>query len=141
MRSVLLAAFEKSGLPYYRYLKDAGHHVRVLDCFEHDHRKLVRRYGAKSLLEVAGRRNVVSAEVAAARFDAALVVDGDDFVRTALILQSLRDAGIANIIVATKDASRRVPFRRSGAHSVLIAEDGAVLGAELESLLTWHLPA
>ncbi len=141
MRSVLLAAFEKTGIPYFRYLKDAGHLVRVLDCFDHDHRKLMRRYGAKSLLATAGTRTDVSAQVAAAGFDVALVLDGDDFVRTALILQSLRDAGIPNIIVVTNDASRRLAFRRTGAHSVLIAQDGAFLDTELESLLTWHRPA
>lgn len=141
MRKVLLAAFEKTGIPYFRYLKDAGHFVRVLDCFDHDHRKLIRRYGANALLATAGRRSDVSAQVAAASFDAAIVVDGEDFVRTALILQSLRDAGISNIIVITNDASRRLSFRRAGAHSVLIAADGALLDHELASLLTWHLPA
>ena len=49
MQKILLAAFSKEGTPVKGYLTELGHRVKVLDCFEDYHRKLLRWYGADTL--------------------------------------------------------------------------------------------
>lgn len=120
MSRLLVVAFGSEGLTYVRQGQQLGMTVRVLDCFDHLHRKLSGWYG-KETLQVQGRRSDVRAAVERERFDAAIVHEDADYVRTALITQSLREAGVATIIVVTMDPSKRAIYRRCGAHRVIVA--------------------
>ncbi|MCL6517115.1 hypothetical protein [Alicyclobacillus sp.] len=105
---------------YVSRSQQRGIRVRVLDCFDEYHHRLNRWFG-EDVLQVEGHRAAVRRAVAAEGFDAALVHDAGDLVRTALIIQALHDAGIPNVMVVTQDARRRPVYRRCGAHQVLVA--------------------
>ncbi|MCL6446282.1 MAG: hypothetical protein K6T83_23030 [Alicyclobacillus sp.] len=115
---LLMVSFGPEGLTYVRKARQQGMTVRVLDCVERHHRKLMKWYG-DAVLHVQGHRADVRSVVANEHFDVALVHEEQDFVRTALITQSLREAGVPNIIVVTRDESRRAMYRRCGAHRVV----------------------
>ncbi|MBX5435716.1 MAG: hypothetical protein IRZ33_00705 [Alicyclobacillaceae bacterium] len=120
MYRLLVVSFGREGLAYVRLGRQRGMSVRVLDCVDRYHRQLVQWYG-DDVLQVAGRRADVRAVVAREAFDAAIVHEDSDFIRTALITQSLREAGVRTIVVVTPDISRRMMYRRCGAHRIVVA--------------------
>lgn len=141
MQKILLSAYSRDDAALREYFVTLGHRVRVLDCFEDYHRKLVRWYGPETLLTVEGHRSDVIGEVSRHHYDIAVVVDTEDFVRTALIVQALREAGVGHLLVVTKEAGRKTVFRRSGAHQVLVAENQEDLWFQLPRVLFHYMPA
>lgn len=141
MQNVLIAAFSKEGIPVQKYLVELGHRVQILDCFEDYHRSLKRWYGQNSLLSVQGHRSDVSEEVSKHHYDLAVVLDTGDFVRTALITQSIREAGVGNLLVVTKARENKSVFRRCGAHKVIVAVDEEELWTQLDRALLQYMPA
>ncbi|GGJ05703.1 hypothetical protein GCM10010885_13560 [Alicyclobacillus cellulosilyticus] len=133
MTHLLIAAFGREGLTYAREAERLGWQYRVLACFEDVHSQLSRWHGDK-VLHVQGRRADVMRAVAECRFDAAIVQDDEHFIRTALITQSLHDAGVPLIIVVTRDPARRAMYRRCGAHRMVVAADAA---AAWPAVLRW----
>lgn len=121
MTKLLVAAFDKQGMVYVHHGQQMGMDVRVLDCFDSFHPNLTAWYGEDMILRVHGRRSDVTAAVVQEGFDAAVVHETSDFIRTALIVQSLAKAGIKRIAVVTNDIARRAMYRRCGAHRVLIS--------------------
>lgn len=136
MFKILIASFGREGFTYVRNSRQLGMYVRVLDCFDRYHKRLARWYGDE-VLQVAGRRSDVRDTVAPERFDVAIVQEEADFVRAALVTQSLREAGIGNIIVVTPDAAKRTVYRRCGATRVVVAESAE----EAWGLLNRYLPS
>ncbi|GMA50243.1 hypothetical protein GCM10025857_16000 [Alicyclobacillus contaminans] len=120
MPKLLIAAFGKESLTYVRRARQLGLHVRVLDCVDAYHVRLLQWFG-DDLLQVHGRRNQVREKVAVEHFDVAIVHEDENFVKTALITQSLREAGIPQVMVVTRDAVRKSVYRRCGAHQVIVA--------------------
>jgi D-arabinose 1-dehydrogenase-like Zn-dependent alcohol dehydrogenase len=121
MLKLLIAAFGTEGLTYYRNCQALGFNVQVLDCFEEHHKQLCRWYG-KDILHVQGRRADVREAVSKALFDVSIVHESPDFVRTALITQSLREAGVATIFVVTRASTHVSMYRKFGAHRVVVAD-------------------
>jgi D-arabinose 1-dehydrogenase-like Zn-dependent alcohol dehydrogenase len=120
MSRILVAAFGAEGRLYVQRIRQLGGQVRVLDCFEEHHAQLSRWYG-DDVLQVQGRRADVRRAVARERFDAAVIQESPEFIRTALITQSLREAGLPLIVVLTSAAERAAMYRRCGAHEVVVA--------------------
>ncbi len=110
--------------------------VRVLDCIDVYHRQMSLWYG-NLLLHSAGRRHDVRTVVAREQFDVAVVQEDEDFVRTALITQSLREAGVGTIFVVTSDPGRRMMYRRCGAHRIVAAKSEN----EAWEIIAGYLPA
>ena len=123
---MLVAAFHPESQRYVKFATESGMIVRVLDCVESEHKRLVRRFG-DAVLTVRGTRGEVRKTVAAEGFEVAVVHEGEDFVLTALITQSLREAGVPLVVVVTSDITRAAMYRKLGAHQVIAAdsEDGA----------------
>ena len=134
MLKTLIAAFSNEGLTLVRNCKRKGMNVKVLDCFDLYHPQLTEWYG-KDILQTQGRRTDVRGAVAREAFDVAVVNEDTDFVRTALITQSLREGGVRKIVVVTKDASKRAVYRRCGAHRVVIASSPESAWSELQDLI------
>ncbi|MBX6353090.1 MAG: NAD-binding protein [Thermoflavifilum sp.] len=122
MSRILVAAFGEQGQLYVHGIRQLGAQVRVLDCFEEYHAQLCRWYGT-DVLQVQGRRVDVRRAVARERFDAAVVQESPDFIRSALITQSLREANVPRILVVTGDPEHAPMFRRCGAHQVFLARN------------------
>ncbi|QQE79483.1 NAD-binding protein [Alicyclobacillus sp. SO9] len=141
MQNTLIASFGKEGISLYQHLTDLGHRVQVLDCFDDYHRRLTRWYKKDTLLPIEGHRTNVTQEVSKHHYDLAIVIAMQDFVRTALITQSLREAGVSNVVVVTKDSTNRSVFRRLGAHKVVVAEDEEQLWIQLDRALVEYMPA
>jgi Trk K+ transport system NAD-binding subunit len=121
MLKLLIAAFGTEGLTYYRNCQALGFTVQVLDCFEEHHQRLCSWYG-KDILHVQGRRADVRTAVSKELFDVAIVHESPDFVRTALITQSLREAGVAKIFVVTNHQTHVSMYRKFGAHRVIVTD-------------------
>jgi len=120
MPKVLVSALGSESLTYVRRCRLLGMSVKVLDCFESHHKQLSQWFG-DDVLHVVGRRLDVRSAVEGEGFHAAIVQENDDFVKAALIVQSLREAGVNNIVVVTPDAAKRVMYRRFGAQHVVVA--------------------
>ncbi|WDL98677.1 NAD-binding protein [Alicyclobacillus sp. ALC3] len=120
MLNLLLVSFSREGTTYYRRARQSGMAITALDCVETYHKRLSQWYG-DNLLQTLGRRKAVSRAVAAGRFDAAVVHEDTDYVHTALITQSLREAGVYRIVLVTSDSTRAALYRRLGAHRVIVA--------------------
>lgn len=140
MPKLLIAAFEPTGLAYVSRARALGLDVRVLDCFDTHHQQLHTWYG-EAVLHVQGRRSDVTDRVAAEGFDVAVVDEDRDYVRAALIVQSLRAAGIETIVAITRDPAKRALYRRCGAHRVIVASDAEQAWALLTRFLPKHMPA
>lgn len=134
MLQALVVAFSREGLTYVKNCREFGLSVRVLDCFDVYHPQLSQWY-SQELLQAQGRRADVRSVVAREGFDVAIVNDDTDFVRTALITQSLREGGVGRIVVVTKDESKRSLYRRSGAHRIVVADSPQAAWAEINDLL------
>lgn len=134
MLQALVVAFTREGMSYVERCRESGLSVRVLDCFDVYHPQLSQWYGSE-LLQTQGRRVDVRNAVAHEGFDAAIVHEDTDFVRTALITQSLREGGVGRIVVVTKDESKRGVYRRCGAHRVVVAQSAEEAWNELYNLL------
>lgn len=115
---ILIAAFHQGSQRYVQYADESGMTVRVLDCVDVQHKRLLRTFG-KKVLTVPGTRGEVRRVVSTEAFDVALVHEASDFVLTALITQSLREAGVPLIVVVTADENKASMYRRLGAHHVL----------------------
>jgi hypothetical protein len=122
MPKILIAAFGKESLTYVRRCRLLGLSVRILDCVDVYHKQLLRWFG-DDLLHVNGRRSDVRKVVSEEAFDAAIVQEDANFVKSALIVQSLREAGVRTIIVVTQDPEKKMLYRRCGAHRVIEAND------------------
>lgn len=135
---LLVSAFGQEGLHYVEGGRQYGVEVRVLDCLETHHKTLANWFG-NAVLHVRGHRGDVSRAVRDEQFDAAIVHEDEaDFVRTALITQSLREAGVPKIFVVTRDPEHRRMYLRLGAHRVIIA-NSAVEAWDKISLLVPEL--
>jgi len=136
MTKLLVAAFDKEGIVYVGSGQQLGMDVRILDCFEPFHKQLISWYGKDTVLHVNGRRADVTTAVQQEHFDAAIVHEISDFVRTALVVQALSEAGIKRIVVVTQDGSRRGMYRRCGAHRIVVAPTPE----QARTLLSRYLP-
>lgn len=121
MLNLLVVSFSREGFTYLHRGRQTGMAVKVLDCLEKYHPQLAQWYGTDRL-QTAGRRKDVRTAVAKASFDAVVVHEDIDYVHTALIMQSLREAGVRRILVVTRDASRVPTYRRFGANRVIVAQ-------------------
>lgn len=131
---MLVAAYGKESQNYVQHGREVGVDVRILDCLESYHRMLKRWFG-DAILHVPGKRGDVAQAVAGEHFDVAVIQDDEDFVRTALITQALREAGIPRVYVVTSEAERRTMFRRLGAHRVLVSNSVDEAWSHIASLL------
>ncbi|QSO50303.1 hypothetical protein JZ785_15190 [Alicyclobacillus curvatus] len=131
---VLVAAFHPGNQRYVDFARESGMMVRVLDCVESEHRRLLRHFG-KTVLTVPGTRGEVRRGVASEGFDVALVHEAADFVLTALITQSLKEAGVPLIVVVTSDGTRASMYRRLGANQVVETQSEETAWAALEGML------
>jgi predicted acetyltransferase len=122
MPKLLISAFDEEGLTYVRRSRQLGLSIRVLDCFDTYHHRMIQWFG-NDVLHVQGRRSDVTAAVAQEDFDVAIIQEDKDFVRTALITQSLREAGVGTIIAVTNDPMKRTLYRKFGAHYVIVANN------------------
>lgn len=137
MPRLLLAAFDQEGLTYVHCSQQLGMAVRVLDCFEDYHQRLKQLYG-NQLLHAVGRRSDVADVVAENHFDVGVVHEHPrDFIRSALITQSLRESGLRFIVVVTSDPSKASMYRRCGAHRVIVSESADKAWPAIQA----HLPS
>jgi Trk K+ transport system NAD-binding subunit len=134
MPKILIAAFGKESLTYVRRSRQMGLHVRILDCVEAHHGQLLRWFG-DDILQVNGHRSDVRKRVVEEGFDAAIVHEDDNFVRSALITQSVREAGVQHVMVVTKDPVRHTLYRRCGAHHIVVANSVEQAWMKLSSYL------
>jgi Trk K+ transport system NAD-binding subunit len=132
---MLVVAFHPGNEKYVKYAKQSGMVVRVLDCVEPEHKRLSRNFGDE-LLTVQGTRGEVRRAVANEGFDVALVHESVDFILTALITQSLREAGVPLIVVVTPDGSKASMYRRLGAHQVLTTQREDETWVNIEGMLS-----
>jgi hypothetical protein len=122
MPKVLIVSFQREGMLYVNRAMMLGMDVRILGCVENYRHQLVSWYGDK-VLHVQGRRTDVKRCVTEEQFDVAIVQEEANYVQTALITQSLYEAGIGQIIVVTPDPSKRILYRRCGANHTIIASN------------------
>lgn len=134
MMRLLVASLGNECVGYVRYGQHLGMKVRVLDCVEAHHKRLTRQYG-DAVLHSPARRAEVKSVVEHEQFDAAIVHEDTDFVRTALITQALREAGIPTIIVVTRDGNKRTLYRRCGAHHIIVTSNDDEVWAGLNRIL------
>ncbi len=135
MARLLVAAFGHEGLPYVDGAERLNIIVRVLDCFDEFHQRLQRLYG-DIVLHAPGTKHDVAQAVAKARFDVAVVhEDAFEFVRSALIVQSLCDSGIRHIVVVTANKDRIAMYRRIGANRVIVASSAEEAWPKVEESL------
>jgi|SRR5579875_3631298 len=140
MPKLLVVAFHQEGLTYVERAMVLGMDVRVLDCVDNYHHQLTAWYG-DNVLQVQGRRADVKERVMEEKFDAAIIQEDLDFVRAALITQSLREAGVRQIIVVTPDPMKRSMYRRCGAHRVVVAANEEQAWTALEHYLPTYVSA
>lgn len=135
MLKLLVVSFGESGLTYVQQATQAGCEVRVLDCSESHHNRLESWYGPSLLLYAEGHRTSVRDVVAKEGFMAALVEESDDFVYTALITQSLREAGVRDITVVTASPLRRGIYQHFGADRVWVTRPPREVWRQLSDVL------
>jgi Trk K+ transport system NAD-binding subunit len=140
MSKMLIVSTSYDGKEYFQRARSIGLEVYALDCFEGHHRQLKDWYGS-AMLEVAGRRADVVKLLTPHQFDVAVIHEDDDYVRSALIAQSLRDCGIPLVLVVTSDASRVRIYRRTGAHRVIVANSASEAWNCFEQWLVANQPA
>ncbi|TDY44529.1 hypothetical protein C7445_10927 [Alicyclobacillus sacchari] len=99
----------------------AGIDVRVLTCFDDVHHK-VRAWYPNRTIGVPAHKATVKAAVQSAKLDIAIVREMHDVIRSALLIQTLREAGVPQIIVMCKDESRAQMYRRCGANNVVVVD-------------------
>jgi hypothetical protein len=134
MTKLLVVAFGREAVTYVGRSRQMGMCVRILDCVDSRHKQLVRLFG-KDVLHVQGHKSNVRGAVEEEHFDAAIVHEDSDFVRTALITQSLREAGVHKIVVVTSDSAKRSMYRRCGAHSIVVASSAEQAWESLPQLV------
>ncbi len=100
----------------------AGFDVRLLVCFEDVQHKM-RAWYPERLLVVPAHKVSVTAAVRAEGFGGALVCELGDPIRTALVVQALRDASVPRVTVLSRHPARAQLYVRSGAHDVLCADE------------------
>lgn len=140
MTKLLIASYLPTGLVYVEKGKSEGMHVRVLDCIDVYHKQLHAQFG-DATLHTPGRKSDVLEKVSSEQFDIAIVEEDIDYVQTALITKTLREAGIPAVFVIAKDPSKRSMFRRCGAHRVITHADPHQAWAILKRYLPACLPA
>lgn len=119
----------------------AGVDVRMLDCFDATHHS-VESWLPGRTLQVPAHRMSVQAAVESEGFEIAVVHDqADDFVRTALLTRTLRDAQVRHVLVVCTDSSRCSLYRRCGAHQVIRLDAQTDLWSHLESCLSMNITA
>ncbi|MCL6626839.1 hypothetical protein [Alicyclobacillus shizuokensis] len=138
---LLLVAFSEAGVDYARRAQELGARVRVLDCFDTYHRQLRQWYGRDMLLTTDGNRAAVREAAVQEQLDVAVVHDDVDFVRSALVVQSLCQAGVPEVLVVTEHPSHRRMFRSLGAHQVIVSSSREAAWAQLYRYLPKHMPA
>lgn len=118
-----------------------GIDVRVLDCFEEGHAHVQTHYPNR-LLRASAHRSAVKAAVEAEQFDVAVIrEESSDFVRYALLAQTLREARVRRVVVVCSDASRVSLYRRCGAHQVVEDTPDADLWQTLAPLVQVEVTA
>lgn len=117
-----------------------GLDVRLLVCFEDVQHKM-RAWYPDRLLVVPAHKASVTAAVRAEGFGAALVCELGDPIRTALVVQALRDASVSRVVVLSRHPARAQLYMRSGAHDVLCADDREHLWAAFLNGMSVQEPA
>lgn len=140
MPNVLIVSFQREGMLYVNRAMMLGMDVRVLDCVENHHHKLVSWYGDK-ILHTQGRRADVKRSVSKEQFDVAIIQEESNYVQTALITQSLFEAGINQIIVVTPDPTKRLLYRRCGANHTIVAANQEQAWSMVKRLLPTSVSA
>lgn len=138
---LLVAALKADDRPYVDNLLQLGVDVRVLDCFEKMHAS-VQAWYPNCFIHVPAHHLAVKQAVQAEAFDAAVIMEiADDFVRTALLAQTLRDAHVGQVIVISKDIARVNLYRRCGAHQIIIAHTPDEIWNQVEPYLFANVTA
>lgn len=122
MAPKMLVAAHPDNKAFIEAAATVGVDVRVLDCFEEHHAKLQTMYQSLCI-HVPAHRNAVKQAVSSEMFDVAVVHEiGNDFVKTALLTQTLREARVQNIFVVTQNVASIPLYRRCGAHQVFVRD-------------------
>lgn len=138
---LLVATFQMEDKPFIHRLIQGGVDVRILDCFDETHAYIHALYKTRSI-QVAANHTAVKSTIVAEKFDVAVIREvGDDFVRTALLAQTLREARVGQVLVVSADESRFTLYRRCGAHQVIVAESSQSIWEQVETLLSVHVTA
>ncbi|WAH36586.1 hypothetical protein [Alicyclobacillus dauci] len=120
---LLVASFHAEEKPYVDNALVDGIDIRILDCFEETH-KIIHSWYPGRIIHAPAHRIPVKRAVEEESFDVAIVHESkDDFVRTALLAQTLRDARVRHVLVVTSDVARTPIYRRCGAHQVVVSSD------------------
>ncbi|GEO26146.1 hypothetical protein AAC03nite_19310 [Alicyclobacillus acidoterrestris] len=138
---LLVAAFAAEDRPYVDRAIEHGIDVRILDCFEDVH-ALVQFWYKRRSIHVPAQKQSVKSAVGKEYFDMAVIRDTPhDFVRAALLAQTLREANVGQVVVVANDASRVPIYRRCGAHQVVISEHPVEFWTQLEQRLLSQVTA
>lgn len=138
---LLVATFQLEDKPFIHHFIQTGVDVRILDCFDETHSYIHSLYKTRSI-QVAANHTAVKSTIMAEKFDVAVIREvGDDFVRTALLAQTLREARVSQVIVVSADGSRAALYRRCGAHQVIVADSSQSVWEQVEALLSAHVTA
>lgn len=120
---------------------ERGVDVRLLDCFEDTHSTIQKLYPNRSI-HVPAHRISVKEAVQSEAFDVAVIrEEAADFVKFALLTQTLRDAHVRHVVVVCSDAARIPIYRRCGAHQVFVSDDATDVWQMLEPYLPMEVSA
>lgn len=138
---LLVAAFAAEDRSHVDNAIRNGVDVRILDCFEDTHAQVQSWYKHRCI-HVPAHRLSVKGAVQQERFDMAVIREGNhDFVRTALLAQTLRDAKVEEVVVLSGDHSKIPIYRRCGAHQVIVSENPLDFWAQFDLVSMSHVSA
>ncbi|WP_067621180.1 hypothetical protein [Alicyclobacillus acidiphilus] len=141
VQKVLVAACSEEDRQLVEQAMREGLYVKVLDCFEELHNK-VKTWYPQSTIQVPAHKTSVRTAVEAEGFDVAIVREtAHDFIRSALLVQALRESGVGQVILFCRDAARTQLYRRCGAHRVLVISPGEDVWNRLTPFLSTHITA
>lgn len=141
VQRLLVAACSEADRRLIAQAMQDGFDVRILDCFEEIHNK-VKMWYPSSTIHVAAHKTSVKSAVEREGIDVAIVREtAGDFIRSALLIQALREARVGQVVIFCQDVSRTQLYRRSGAHQVLVLEDENDAWSRLSPLLSAHITA
>jgi hypothetical protein len=138
---LLVATFSADDKAFIEQAINAGVDVRVLNCFEETQAKL-RAWYPNHCLNVPAHRSTVKEAVQLSGFDVAVIrATADDFVKSALLTQTLREARVNWVLVIAADPTRVSLYRRCGAHHVILESGAAEIWQEIAPFLSMHVTA
>lgn len=142
VRKLLVAGITSEDRAFVDRLIQMGVDVKILDCFEDTHAYIHSTYPLRSI-QVAANHTAVKSAVYEEGFDVAVIREdaAGDFVRTALLVQTLREARIGYVLVISDDANSVSVYRRCGAHQVIVPDGRIDVWSQIESYLDVRVTA